>query len=588
MISVLADLLNRPASRSAAKTGATSAAAFAAALMASSPATAVDGKIGDIDISIDTTVTAGMSMRVSHQDCVNISPTNGGCASAGGFTRSINQDNGNLNFKRGDLISANIKAIVDISADWDDFGVFLRPRAFYDAVYTRNRLDFIPLTRDAQQRLDHSIDILDAFAYWNSEVAGMPFSLRVGKQVQNWGESLFIRGGINQFGTLDVSAIRQAGSEVREALQAIPMVYSSLAVDSSLTLEAFWQIGPAFTEPDPSGSFFQIDDNIGPGAGDIPILFVGPDTPFNPTPPFITQTDDRNEGNTLSQFGVAARYYAPWLNQGTDLGLYYVHYNSRNLHFNYLLSDAGVLNYRYVYPGSIDLIGASFNTLVAGTAFAGEISYMPNAPMALNSADQLAQTPLGAALGLGSPSLNPIGLGQATTAFIEGDIWQAQFNTITQFNTSHPISQALGADVTTFIVNPGFVWAPDAGDGAPINRPGAERSAQVFAGNPSGTQYAEQFSWGYILRLSADYNNFLNTPWTITPSVSWQHDVQGYAPGNIAHPWFENTKQYSLGIQGNYQNTWIANLSFTSFLGNASRNQNLDKDFVSISVSRAF
>ena len=573
--------------RGRARLGTAATGAFALSLLASTSAFAVEGNLGEVNLQIDPTITVGASMRVSPRDCVNVGTGNGGCG-----WRSDNQDNGNLNFDRGDLIGANVKAIADMSATWENFGAFVRARAFYDLIYTNNRLRFRDLNHDAQQRLNSNVDILDAYAYWNSEVADMPFSLRVGNMVQNWGESLFIRNGINQFVSLDVASIRQAGSEVKEALQPMPMVYGSLGVTGLLTLEGFWQFGHSFTEPDPAGSFFQVDDLIGPGA--LPLILAGPDAPngtaLPPYPLAIYQTDDRNESNPLSQFGLSARYYATWLNQGTDLGLYYVHYNSRSLFLNFYLQEDGTPYYRYFYPGNINLFGASFNTSLAGSALSGEISYIPDGPMGVNTADQLYQMP---AYGGGLlTTLDGITNGEATTGVIESDLIQGQLGTITQFNTSHPVVKAIDADVMTLVVNPGFVWAPNAGDGKPVNRSGAERGGYYTATATglveTGTVYADQFSWGYRLSLSANYNNVLNTPWTLTPSIAWSHDVMGNSPNTITAGFQENTKQYTLGLEGDYRNLWKVNLSFTSYLGNPDRNQNLDKDFVAFSVSRAF
>jgi len=555
------------------------AAGFGAMLLASTSALAIDQTFGEFELTIDPTLTAGASMRVDKRFCQNVSLANGGCTNGGGWSRSINQDNGNLNFDQGDFVGANVKALVDISANYKEFGGFLRARAFYDQIYTANNMDFVKLTHDAQQRLNSRLQALDAYVYWNSDVADIPFSLRAGKQVINWGESLFLTGGINQFGTVDVASLRQAGSEVKEALKAVPYLFASFNPVPLITVEGFWQFAYANTELDPSGSYFEVDDNIGPGA--VPLLFLPPDDPKNPTPPFLVQTDDRNEGTTMSQFGVAARYYADWLNQGTELGFYYTHYNARILYFNYVVDGAGNTNYRYFYPGDINVWGASFNTVVDGTAFAGELSFAPNMPFAVNSADQLAQTPLGASLGL-TTTLPSVGLGQATTPYIEGDLINGQFNTISLLSTSNPVTSLIGADSMTLITNPGFTWAPSLGERKPINRLGAEKGT-IF----QGTQYATEFSWGYVLQASADYNNVVG-PWTLTPSISWRQDVMGYSPGNVGANWLANTKQVTFGVQAAYLSDWEVDLAYTAYMGNPARNQNIDRDFVSFSVSRAF
>ena len=46
----------------------------------------------------------------------------------------------------------------------------------------------------------------------------MPLSIRFGKQVLSWGESLFIQGGNSVINPIDVSAIRAPGAELKKLL----------------------------------------------------------------------------------------------------------------------------------------------------------------------------------------------------------------------------------------------------------------------------------------------------------------------------------------------------------------------------------
>ena len=51
-----------------------------------------------------------------------------------------------------------------------------------------------------------------------------------------------------------MTAIRTPGSELKDALTPMPMIYASVAATDALTLEAFWQFGYEQTEVDPAGS----------------------------------------------------------------------------------------------------------------------------------------------------------------------------------------------------------------------------------------------------------------------------------------------------------------------------------------------
>jgi len=120
-------------------------------------------KFGDVDVSVDTTLSAGVSMRTSARDCEKVNKVNGGCTRGDGRLTGINSDNGNLNFNRWDFTDAIVRATVDVQAKWKNYGVFLRPTAFYNLVYAQNNMRFRDLSHDAANQLNYKVDILDAF-----------------------------------------------------------------------------------------------------------------------------------------------------------------------------------------------------------------------------------------------------------------------------------------------------------------------------------------------------------------------------------------------------------------------------------------
>ena len=101
----------------------------------------------------------------------------------------VNADDGSQNFDQWDMINNRFSAIADIDLNYKDtYGVFIRPRGFYDFVYTGsnsnaspgtnnnyvggaidNPDDFAEETDDAHGR---KAEILDAFAYAGFEVGG--------------------------------------------------------------------------------------------------------------------------------------------------------------------------------------------------------------------------------------------------------------------------------------------------------------------------------------------------------------------------------------------------------------------------------
>lgn len=241
------------------------AGALVAALIAGGAAHAESYKFGEVAVSVDTTLSAGVGMRTSKRDCSHVSLPNGGCYSSSGRSTGVNSDNGNLNFDQWDFTDAIGRATVDVQAKWENYGVFLRPTAFYNLVYANNDMRFRDLNHDARGQLEYNVDVLDAFVYGDYDIGGHATTIRIGKQALNWGESLFIQGGVNAFQAIDVTAIRTPGAELKDALTPMPMIYASFAATDALTLEAFWQFGYEKTELDPAGSFFSTDDIVGKG-----------------------------------------------------------------------------------------------------------------------------------------------------------------------------------------------------------------------------------------------------------------------------------------------------------------------------------
>ncbi len=622
------------------------AGVLTSALIAGGAAQADAYKFGDVDVSIDTTVSAGIGMRTSKRDCAKISLVNGGCKSGSGRSTGVNSDNGNLNFDQWDFTDAIARVTMDVQAKWENYGVFLRPTAFYNLVYANNDMRFRNLNHDGRNQLDYNVDVLDAFVYANYDIGGHATTIRVGKQALNWGESLFIQGGVNQFQALDVSALRTPGSELKDAMTPMPMIYASFAATDALTIEAFWQFSYENTELDPSGSFFSTDDIVGKGS--LPamsgVLVDNPDLAIAPgdlasllggarVPIALARTKDRGQSD-FNQFGVAAHYYADDIGTGTDFGLYFVRFSSRLPFLGFTnggmdtaqacaavalgaggavdcTSAAGVQaafafaanqgTYFYDFP-TVNTLGASFSTTIEGTAVSGETTFSPDMPFGISDAELNASQidGLGGAPylsgGLSSRFSNylaGVGAYQSTLSHINLDAYQGQIGTITSFSTTDFVPRNLGADSGAFIVNAGFVYVPDAGK-YPLNRSGPEGgivnpfAAAILTGGAGNPQYATSFSSGYRAVLSTTYNNAFDTPVTLSPYVAWRHDVLGYSPGPITANYLKGLKEVSVGVRADYQSRIKASLSWTSSFGAGWYNPISDRDFMMASVAYAF
>ncbi len=305
--------------------------------------------------NIDTTVSAGISTRLEDRDESMV------CTANGGTAFGCNTDDGNLNYDKG-VFSSALKFVSDIEINHNarDFGAFFRVRGFTDGEIGDTKRT--PLSDKASDLVEEDIQLLDAYIWTGFELGGKSMQLRVGKQVLNWGESTFIQGGINAINPVDVAAIRLPGAELREALLPVNMFSASWQATENLSIEGFVQLDWEETIPDPSGSYFSVNDfatgggrkvqlgfgdfsDLGSNGGaifgttlgavgdladalvNIDLAAVGqtltPDSDFLG----VIRTSD-NEPSDSGQWGVSFHYFAENLNN-TEFGFYYINYHSR-------------------------------------------------------------------------------------------------------------------------------------------------------------------------------------------------------------------------------------------------------------------
>ncbi len=268
---------------------------------ASTTANALEYNFGGVQVFFDTTISAGVSVRVADTNEIFLPEGNGGPLDnrallggvagtgigAGGtvasptaaanlpgslfvsdsgsdndnFGGSVNGDDGRLNFDSGDLTSGVVKMTNDIQANWENYKFFARVSSFYDAVldddgaYARSSIN-----SGAKVDAARDIDLLDFYVSGDFNVGELPLNIRLGKQVVNWGEATFILNGISSWNPFDVNAFRRPGAEIREGLLPVWGAYASLGLPYDLSLEAFYQLEFQELQLDRSGTPFATSD----------------------------------------------------------------------------------------------------------------------------------------------------------------------------------------------------------------------------------------------------------------------------------------------------------------------------------------
>ncbi|QMV61611.1 DUF1302 domain-containing protein [Pseudomonas berkeleyensis] len=343
-------------------------------LLVAAQAQAVEFSFADNEItgSIDTTISYGQLWRVQGQDKTN---------------NDINTNDGNRNFDTG-LVSEVFKITSDLEASYRNYGVFIRGTAFYDTQIMDKRNDYYDantpaqpsqsyprdntFTRETRHKAGRDAQILDAYVYGNWDIADMPVSGRFGKQVFNWGEGLFYRGGVNTTNPVDAAKFRLPGSEVKEVLVPVEALSFNIGLTDNLSMETFYQFNWKETAVDPVGTYFSETDLFADGGNtaynDFSRTALGARNPLllnntvlgvynNPTligqsqavfgalglyqgpggKTFVYSGDqiaqvakiggDLNAKND-GQYGVAFRYIAEELNS-TEFGFYFVNYHGK-------------------------------------------------------------------------------------------------------------------------------------------------------------------------------------------------------------------------------------------------------------------
>lgn len=603
------------------------------------PAFGVSFNVGEIEGQFDSSLSIGASWSTESANKNLIGVNNGGKG------LSQTSDDGHLNFKSGETFSKIFKGIHDLELKYGDTGVFVRGKYWYDFELKDESRPFKDISDSNRKEGAKSAggQILDAFVYHNYSIADQPGSVRLGKQVVSWGESTFIGSGINSINPIDVSAFRRPGAEIKEGLIPVNMFYVSQSLTDNLSAEAFYQIEWDQTVVDNCGTFFSQPDIVADGCdNNLRVLNKRSTIPAAALPTLTRLgVDVDNEGVLVrrgpdrdardsGQWGASLKYMFDPLD--TEFGAYFMNYHSRAPIFSATgapastfagvaalpaqlralapLIVAGNSNYFIEYPEDIRLYGLSFSTtLPTGTAWSGEISYRPNAPVQLNSTDILfaGVRPLGGALTNASLLSAPPG----------SDLHGYRRKEITQFQTTltHFFDQVMGASRLTLVGEVGVTHVgglestsdvrygrdPVYGPGE-LPATGGQNTCQALnsstiAGAGPGTPtnnlnrncnddgFTTATSWGYRGRAIWEYNDVFAGV-NLKPNVAWSHDVDGYSPGPGGN-FEEGRKAVSLGVDAEYQNTYTASLAYTNFFDGKYTTVD-DRDFVALSFGVNF
>ena len=562
---------------------------------------------GRVTGQFDTTASMGFSWRVSSRDQSIIGTTNGGTAF------SLNGDDGNLNFDKGDFFSKNFKILHEISVDYDDYEFFVRGFYFRDFAIREGVVlqEGRPaLTGTTERFAGKNAVLLDAWVRRDFDLGDKQVLLTLGSQVINWGESTFIQNGLNTVNPVDVSKLRAAGSEIKEALVPVPALKFDYELTDSIALQGFYQLASRKTRLEPYGTFFSTSDIASPGGNVVLLGFgVDPNVIDNPpgpaTPGYnapvgvgVTRTGDR-EASDSGQYGLSARWYSD-LFGGTEVGFYYTHLHSRlPLISSITGTPAGVAagdyggsaEYFLEFPEDIQTFGMSFNSDLGMTGWAiqGEASLHLDQPLQVDDVEILlaSLSPLNAVFG--QNQLGAFDYNEKVTGYVRKDVAQAQFT------VSRLFPGLFGADQVAVVGELGATMVNEMDD---KNEFRYEAVGTYTSGNPfftamgiqPGTEPIEAFpdrlSMGYRVLSRATYYNVLG-PLPLIPQIAYYHDFKGTSPVPVAN-FIEGRKTLSLSVGTGALGLWDIKLGYTNSFGGGRYNLLNDRDFMSLTASYSF
>ncbi len=580
-----------------------------------------------LQTSLDVTLTYGAQWRIDDQD--------------DDLVADPNLDDANRNFDSG-LVSNGIRGLAELetrytTANGSAYGLFARVSAWYDnEIYDASNSNDSPITvnssllyggtlnphdefhANVEDRSGSDAELLDLVLFAELGSAGdHPISLRLGRQVVNWGESAFIQNGLSSvINPADVSKALLPGTEVKEILRPLGAVFGSVTLNQNISLSAYYQYEWEETIAPPYGTYLSpVPDPLSGEGGEnflLPAAAVAGQLPIPQNPafydvPFIAV--DRvadEEAADGGQWGVFLSWYKPDFND-TEFGFYAGNYHRKRPTIGFTnyrgeqnndwsgqcFANAGpaagscgilslastgfdVATYQLDYAEDIEYLGLSWNTVIplTDTAFSGEVMYHRDVPIQTTSLLN----------GLIPTVVEGLPIGSRPGEQIEQNIFTREKMVVTQvtfnqnFNTSW-------VDDAALIVELGHIYIADLDDN------------EVWAGNTD----ADTSSWGYRANFTMTWYDGIGkwisalTGTDLIWSINFNHDVNGTSPV-VGTGFVEGAKALSTAVEGSWQNTWSVKVGYTNFFGDGTNTLGADlddhrlgdRDFYSLAVKYRF
>ncbi|RLA44611.1 MAG: hypothetical protein DRR06_09290 [Gammaproteobacteria bacterium] len=526
-----------------------------------------DMDVSNVEGFVDTTVTASMAVTTK-----TASPK-----------RSSSSGRSNVFNHGGDIYSAPLSFITDagltMKNSWGDSGIFTRFGYLYDFVARdgankctncfdggnggTGTLDGIP---NGARTEYNKFTLYDLFVYTNFQIAGHYTSLRVGKQVVNWGESSIMGGGITQMiNPQDFAKATIPGTDVKEKLLPQEMVYTNFEITPNTSLEAYYVWNWRRSEFLPVGTYFSPFDNIGQGYNPPVIAALGTTS---------TGTDKPSHGG---QWGMALHHIIEGMNYA-DLGVYYVRSHAFQPFLQGNWDDRQTspvpgfpgTSYHSVFSEDQDTFAISLNGEVGDTG----VSFQTEVNLKTDFYDSRECQNSAGLAGIGNVAAgNPAGAGLTPNYPHTGGIPGCDVEANDVYTWLGDLTYSIGggpfgADKQSYVFNNMLTWVDGQKRGDPTDKITVGGVAKQLERSPGVDQLDRlltDFAWGYTLVAAFEYNNlFWNL--NVKPSFVWIHHVEGYTSFNNGAI-VENQRTVRAGVTFDYQSQMSLEFAATHWPG---------------------
>ena len=281
----------------------------------------VDTGNPDIEMRWDNTVRYNLGVRAHSQDAAILG--------------NPNADDGDRNFSNGSIVTNRFDVLSEFDVVWrKNYGVRLSAAGWWDPAYnnlddtstaTANTLvNGLPVAGKLSPYTSRyakgaSGEWLDAFAFANFDVAGVPVQVKAGQHTVYWGESLLLGGVVHGIAysqnSVDVwKGLATPGTEAKEVFRPRGGLTIQAQPAQELSLAAQWFYNWQAVRFPESGSYLSSTDPLNFGGDSI---IVGPGQRlWN-----AQAVEPSRYSSQIGDFGLAARW-SPEKLDGT-LGFYY-------------------------------------------------------------------------------------------------------------------------------------------------------------------------------------------------------------------------------------------------------------------------